>query len=103
MNRFSKSLDRAIDAVVNSSDVPIPRRLWAIRCLAIGAAIYAFYCSPSGNWTQPLTAILFFGSLLVLLIVSEIRKLWIRVERLESEATLRQSAESRQAEAIFSN
>jgi hypothetical protein len=103
MNRFFNSLDRAMDAVINPGDVSIPHRLWAIRCLAVGAAVYLSYCSPSSKWTDPLIASFFFGSLLVLMIVSEIRKLWIRVERLESEAKLRQASDSRPAEALFSN
>jgi hypothetical protein len=103
MNRFFRSLDRALDAIVASGDVPTQRRLWAIRGLATGGVVYAIYLMPIGEWRDPMMVILLLGLLVVFLIASELRKLWMRVERLESEAKTHQASESQPAEPLFSN
>lgn len=79
MSRFFKSLGRAIDAT--ESDAPTANRLWSIRFLAILGIAYSFTFSPFNENTRGVNAILLFGSLAILMLVSELRRIWAQVER----------------------
>jgi hypothetical protein len=103
MNRFFRSLESAFDAIIGPRDVSGSSRLWAIRALAVGGAVYLFYCTPSGAWREPIIGIVVIGFSIVLTLVVELRKLLIRVERLESDAKARQASDAAPAEPLFSN
>jgi len=103
MNRFFRSLDRAFDAMIGPGDSPGWSRLWAIKALTIGGAVYLVYCTPVGEWSRPIMAIVVIGLGIVLSLVIELKKLLIRVERLESEAEARRVADVHRAETLLSS
>ena len=78
---------RAMKRAVEPADVWTARRIWAIRILAFAGMVYS--ATSFGGWSQPAGTALFFGSLVVLLVCGELKKLWDRVERLESDVMLR--------------
>ena len=98
MNRFFRSLRRAFDPV----DVESPRRLWAIGLLALAGVAYSFAFSPFGE-SRPINLLLFFGSLTIFSLVSELKKLWDRVERLEAELRFRPASPPEPPQLVNSN
>jgi hypothetical protein len=83
INRFFRSLKRACDPV----DVATPRRLWSIRMFAFLGLFATWMYSRDVPW--PVTEMFFFGSLVILSLCGELKKLWDRVEQLESGVMLR--------------
>jgi hypothetical protein len=79
---FSRAMKRALEP----PDVWTPRRLLVLQILGFAGLIYS---AVSGGWSQPVGVALFFGSALTLAGSREAKRLWLRVERLEAEAILR--------------
>jgi hypothetical protein len=103
MNRFFRSLDRAFDAIIGPGDVSGPTRLRAIRAVATGGVLYLLYRTPSGEWRSPIIFVAVLGFSTVWALVNELRKLSMRVERLESEARTCQALDAPPTEPLFSN
>jgi hypothetical protein len=87
---------RAMKRFVEPADVWTPRRLWFLRILAGAGVIYSLFFVHRA--AEPAQIALYFGSVIVVVICEELRRLWARVERLESDLMLRDLA-SRPIEA----
>jgi hypothetical protein len=94
-DRFLRSLKRAFDPV----DVATPRRLWSIRLFAFLGLLSVWARSDSKDLSWLVTELFLFGSIVVLALCSELKKLWDRVERLEGELLVRDQAIQRPIEA----
>jgi hypothetical protein len=81
-NPFSRAMKRALEP----PDVWTPRRLLLLQIIGYAGLIYSVVC---GGWSQPVGLALFWGSALTLAGSWEAKRLWLRVERLEAEAVLR--------------
>jgi hypothetical protein len=79
---FSRAMKRAFEPV----DVWTTRRLWVIRITGFAGAIYAM---TAFGLDKPTGIALFVGSAVVLSLCNELTKLCDRVERLESDALIR--------------
>jgi hypothetical protein len=82
-DRFVRSLKSAFNPI----DVHTPRRLWGIRILALIAIVYSCGFALHGE-SRPINEILLFGGLALLMLTSELKKVWDRVERKGKPAPL---------------
>jgi hypothetical protein len=87
---FSRAMKRAFEPI----DVWTPRRLWMIRIVAIAGAISSIISQ--SELGRPAGIALFVGSVTVLSLCNELGKLCDRVERLESDALIRDLSAERQ-------
>jgi len=93
---FSRAMKRALEP----NDVWTPRHLWFIRIVAFAGALYAMFGMGRPMGQDGL--IVFAGSVLVLGLCEQLRRVWVRVERLEADALFRDlsSRHGREASAL---
>jgi hypothetical protein len=81
---------RAMKRFVEPADVWTPRHLWVLRLFAFAGLVYSI--TTFGGLAQPAGVALFLGSMVVLGLCEQLRRLWSRIERLESDVMLRDLA-----------
>jgi hypothetical protein len=82
LSPFSRAMQRALAP----PDVWTPRRLLLLQILGWAGLVYSVIC---GGWSQPVGRALFWGSALTLFGSHEAKRLWLRLERVETDVMLR--------------
>ena len=98
MNRFVRSFKRAFFPL----DLKTPRRLWPMRLLALIACLYSVRLLPLADASGLINEVFFYCALVTYLIVDELKKLWDRVERLESITQVHHASEKQPAKTVLS-
>ena len=78
---FSRAMKRAFEP----PDVWTPRRLLALQIFALAGLA----CAMFGGWSHPFEVALCFGAMIVFGLCGELRRLFLRIQRLEADTMLR--------------